>query len=145
MEYNRGYLDYEDFRDQYRFKEINEEQGKINKEGAYSNVYYIGKQGEFDFIVKRQYGGRKFYNFVKELSILSSISHRNIIGIEHWTIKNKRFYFSQKYCITLYDYFKSYNVTHQELHEIFKGIYSAVKFLHEHNIVHLDIKLENLV
>jgi serine/threonine protein kinase len=146
-EYPNGYLDYEDFRNLYKFKEIDKDENKMNTTGAYSNVYYIGKNDEFNYIVKRQHGGRKFYNFVKELSILSSIDHPNIIKVLHWTLKNKRFYFSQKYCISIVEYFESYskNLTYDKMHDIFRQIYSAIKFLHDNNIIHLDIKLENIV
>lgn len=138
-----GYLEYKDFKKKYKFTEKSEKVG----DGSYGDVYIASSSVDaLQYVVKKHYGGKKFFNFVKEISIINSINHPNIVKIENWTVNGKRYYFSQRYGIPLYllsEY--SRNFDEEKMYRIYQGIYSAIKFLHSKNIVHMDIKPENMI
>jgi serine/threonine protein kinase len=144
-----SYLNHRDFLKKYKFNEKEED----FTEGRHGKVYYVfDKSGFPTHIIKKQHGGGKFCGFVKELSILKSVEHPNISQISNWTISGKNFYFAQPYGIELADYVKYLKDNKEKitdvknkLYKIFNDIYSAIKFLHSKNIVHLDIKLDNFI
>lgn len=112
--------------------------GNLNQ-GGYGTIVQTG-----NYIIKIQ---DNFPAFVRELSILRSIEHPNIIRIEGWTNDNKNFYMAQKKGISIYE---AINET-KELNmgkfynNIFDKMFNAIDFLHQGNIVHLDIKKDNIV
>lgn len=46
---------------------------------------------------------------------------------------------------TLFDYIQKNNIDNEEIISIFIGLMEAVAFIHERNIVHWDIKPENII
>ncbi len=96
---------------------------------------------------------RVLEQFRKELKSLYGLSHKNIIkivGVEK-TINN--IYLILEYCNggTLYDYAQYYKRVNKSrlpeliVQKIIKQVIDGLKFMHKNNIIHRDIKLENIL
>ncbi|EAR86254.2 Serine/Threonine kinase domain protein (macronuclear) [Tetrahymena thermophila SB210] len=93
---------------------------------------------------------QKKKNVQREISILKKISHPHCIGMQ------KTFENSKNICVvmeyvgkdSLYTYLKSFEgrkLPEEEAKRIFKQIIKGVSYLHTNNIIHRDMKLENLL
>ncbi len=96
---------------------------------------------------------RQMEQFKKELKTLYRLSHKNIIkivGVEK-TINNV--YLILEFCNggTLYDYNEFYKRTYKNrlpeliVQKIIRQVIEGLKFMHKNNIIHRDIKLENIL
>ncbi|KAK4946221.1 hypothetical protein LTR10_014733 [Elasticomyces elasticus] len=87
--------------------------------------------------------------YLREVEILASISHPNIIGIEKVYVTDSTVYMMQDLVTAgdLFSYIESKNgrLLEVEAAVIIRQILIALCFLHEHNIVHRDIKPENIL
>jgi non-specific serine/threonine protein kinase len=89
--------------------------------------------------------------FFEEMSVISHIKHRNIINIIDYFEMN-----NTAYIVTPYEYgmllssyisslkYEQIRCAEQDVLKIFIGILEAVKALHENNILHLDLKTNNI-
>ena len=88
------------------------------------------------------------YNLSREGRLISNLSHPNIIKIYN-------FYTYENYLYNVMEYAKGGELTQlinskdetpeTKIKDIFKQIYSAVKYLHNKNIIHRDLKTNNIV
>lgn len=82
----------------------------------------------------------------KEIEIMASMVHPHIIAI-HEVFENKeKIVLVMEYASRgeLYDYADQHDISTQEVQRIFRQIVSAVAFCHMNNVVHRDLKLENI-
>ncbi|KEF60574.1 CAMK protein kinase [Exophiala aquamarina CBS 119918] len=105
-----------------------------------------------DWINERKRGKsveEKLKLYFREIEILASINHPNIIGIEKVFITNNTLYMMQNLVTAgdLFSYIESKNgmLLEVEAAGIIRQILVAVSFLHERNIVHRDIKPDNIL
>ncbi|KAK5052160.1 hypothetical protein LTR84_002964 [Exophiala bonariae] len=87
--------------------------------------------------------------YLSKIEILTSINHPNIIGIEKVFITDDTMYMMQN-LVTAGDLFSYIESRHGKLQEaeaaaIIRQILIAVSFLHKRNIVHRDIKPDNIL
>lgn len=93
---------------------------------------------------------RKMKNVRREIAILQSINHPHIIGL-HSTIENaKQIHLIMEYCgkTSLHAYLKAKNgrrLDDAEAKRVFYQICQGISYCHAKNIVHRDLKLENLL
>ena len=85
----------------------------------------------------------------KEAELLKSLNHRHIVQIVNFfALKNMKVTFVMEYLEggELGEYLKKKGrLEEQEACEIFKQLVSAVYFCHLNNIIHRDLKLENIL
>lgn len=89
-----------------------------------------------------------FSTFEKEIGILGSLRHPNIILFYGGTVKPPRVGIITEFCQNgdLSQYLeKNKNIPIKKKLEWIKGIVSAMVFLHEKNVIHRDLKPENVL
>ncbi|ETW63819.1 serine/threonine protein kinase [Plasmodium falciparum UGT5.1] len=89
-------------------------------------------------------------NFIKKYLFLKNNPHKNIISIYDIFCNNNYICIIMDYCegSTLLDYFMSLvpgSLDVYEIKKIMKNIFIALDFFHSNNIIHRDIKLENIM
>lgn len=88
-------------------------------------------------------------NFMKEIAILRTLDHPNILKIYEFYHDEKCFYLISEYCENgdIFDKIQSNNGPFSEYTAayIIYQILSAILYCHSHNIVHRDIKAENVL
>lgn len=120
--------------------------------GGYSTVYLTEHKKTkkryalkcCDRIKKNRDRSEKAYT---EIAVLQKLKHPHIITLKGWFEDENCVYLVLQY-ISGKDIAKHYKQTlpdRRELRKIMKQLISAVKYLNENNIVHRDIKLENIL
>ena len=126
--------------------------------GAFGEVYLTSKIG-----TKEKFATKKIdKKFIKEkkkkyldneIKILNEISHENIIKLFEVKETYNSYYLVMELCTggSLFDcldeYQKKYNQPFSEeiVQYLMKQIVSAIKYIHNKNIIHRDLKLENIL
>lgn len=84
----------------------------------------------------------------REIAILKSISHPNIVKLHHVVTTPTQIGLIIQYASggELFDYILAKRFLKEaEAKRLFAQLVSGVNYLHEHNVVHRDLKLENLL
>ena len=82
-----------------------------------------------------------------EIDILKKLSHPNIVRIYEFYESNNNFYLINEYCDggELYNYINKSTLNEQQLSILFYQVFSGLCYLHENNILHRDMKPENIL
>ena len=114
------------------------------------NCYYATKQIDREKADKPDY--QKY--FQNELNILRSLNHPNIVHLEDLKVDNKYYYIVMEYINggSLTDCLKNYqkrnngkSFPEEIVQYLMRQIVDAVKYLHDKNIIHRDLKLDNIM
>ena len=99
-------------------------------------------------IIDKERLTNKLYMLVRELQILKTLDHPNIIKFDEIYEDEKYFYIVQELCTggeLLDRIIKNKFFYEDEARVIFKKLLSAVSHMHQLNIVHRDLKPENIL
>jgi len=127
--------------------------------GSYGDVYFTTKKNS-DLIFatkkidkKRAMSRTQKTYFLNEINILKSTDHENIIKLHEIKNTEHNFYMIMEYCNggSLMDNFNSYFLKHSKalpenhVQHILRQIASGLYYLHKCDIIHRDLKLENIL
>jgi len=90
----------------------------------------------------------EIYNISREAILMESFKHRNIIKFIHSYIFENQFYMVMEYARggELGNYLnKAKILTEFEARRVFKQLHEAVRYIHSKNVVHRDLKPNNIL
>tara|TARA_B100000674_G_scaffold499276_1_gene543527 strand:- start:210 stop:1106 length:897 start_codon:yes stop_codon:yes gene_type:complete len=83
---------------------------------------------------------------VNEIDIHNKLKHKNIVRLHDYFCNTSGMVLFMDYCgCDLFDYYKKNELSNNEISEIFKQLVKAINYMHNKNIYHQDIKLENIL
>ena len=114
-----------------------------------SNIPYATKKIRRELADSQKY----FKYFASEMMSLKNLCHKNIIKLKELKITKNHYYIIIEYCNggTLKDNFEKYRnkfgkiFPEKIIQHFIRQIVEAVNYLHSQNIVHRDLKLENML
>ena len=119
--------------------------------GSYGDVFLA-----MNIYTKEKFAIKKIYKtnedllsdgiLIDEIEILKNLSHPDIVKIIEFYGTQEAYYIVNEYCSggELYDKAIGY-LSETQVSVIFKQILSGLSYLHSNNIVHRDLKLENIL
>ncbi|KAJ8314862.1 hypothetical protein KUTeg_007012 [Tegillarca granosa] len=130
----------------------NYEEGELIGQGTFGKVFKVrhketGVDWAMKVINKEKAGGQGIKLLEREVTILKRVQHENIIALNEVYESPKRMYLMMEYCEggELKDGLDKSIYTESETLTIVRKLASAIKYLHKLDIVHRDLKLENIL
>jgi carbon catabolite-derepressing protein kinase len=98
-------------------------------------------------LVKGRMTQEELQRALREIDILKKLHHPNIAALYDVIEDDSAINIVMEYCSqTLFDYIKQNRcLTEEKSREMFKEILSAIQYCHSHNIIHRDIKHDNIL
>ena len=127
--------------------------------GTFGEVYLTQKDGSMNYYAtkrmeKKMVDDPRYKKYFKnEISILQRLIHPNIIRLEDLKATLNHYYIIMEYCnggslnqcLNRYKELYHRPFTEEIVQYIMKQVLSAVKFIHSQNIIHRDLKLDNIL
>lgn len=135
--------------------------GKLLREEYYGKVHISKKKGDDKNLYATRILEREkiekekdLYNYLnKEINILQSLKHPNVVKLEDIKKTKTHFYLTMEYCNgadlpkALEKYKEKYGKPFSEeiVQHLMTQLISAIKYIHEKGIIHKNINLENIM
>ena len=127
--------------------------------GTFGEVYLTQKDGSMNYYAtkrmeKKMVDDPRYKKYFKnEISILQRLFHPNIIRLEDLKATLNHYYIIMEYCnggslnqcLNRYKELYHRPFTEEIVQYIMKQVVSAVKYIHAQNIIHRDLKLDNIL
>lgn len=120
--------------------------------GSYGTVLAViekstGTNYAIKIVNKFSSGPKNLLNMQRELSVLKTVNHPNIIILYRVYESNKKYYMIFEQCgDNLFNVFKKkFPFNEKNVKKIMKQLVGAVYYLHKNDIVHRDIKMDNIL
>ena len=127
--------------------------------GTFGEVYLTQKDGSMNYYAtkrmeKKMVDDPRYKKYFKnEISILQRLIHPNIIRLEDLKATLNHYYIIMEYCnggslnqcLNRYKELYHRPFTEEIVQYIMKQVVSAVKYIHAQNIIHRDLKLDNIL
>ena len=127
--------------------------------GTFGEVYLTQKDGSMNYYAtkrmeKKMVDDPRYKKYFKnEISILQRLFHENIIRLEDLKATLNHYYIIMEYCnggslnqcLNRYKELYHRPFTEEIVQYIMKQVVSAVKYIHSQNIIHRDLKLDNIL
>ena len=132
---------------------------KLLGKGSYGEVYLTSKAGKSELFatknMDRKYADKpNASKYLKnEIAILRELKHKNIVLLEDIKITKNHYYLVMEYCnggtlsSCLKKYQQMYGVPFSEeiVQYLMKQIIDGIRYIHNKNIIHRDLKLDNIL
>jgi len=121
--------------------------------GAFAKVRKVSrKRDRYEFalkiIKKKGRSKEELERFEREICILSKLRHRNVVQLINWSQTTKRIFMVQTLC-NGGDVFQRLldqkTLNEKETANVVRRVAEGLKYIHDNNIVHRDIKPDNLM
>ena len=115
--------------------------------GTFGTVFLCQKENEnsLQSIKKLAKNTTTKQEFIHELSMLQNLSHPNIISLHNYCETQKAYYLTTTHCLTDLFPFLSNRITERQLAEIAFQLLSILSYFEKKQILHRDLKLENIM
>ena len=127
--------------------------------GSFGEVYLTTKEGQHEVYatkkMDREYADNpKVSKYLKnEISILKELNHKNIVKLIDVKITQSHYYLIMEFCNggSLSECLKKYQkdnnkpFTEEIVQHLMRQIIDGIKYIHNKNIVHRDLKLDNIL
>jgi serine/threonine protein kinase len=124
---------------------------KVLGAGHYGEVSVVkieGVQGQ-EYVMKTFKSESLSADALTETSMLTSLKHPNVIFVEYLTVdvgaEIRINMFMKKYRSDLLRYMSSKNLSSEEVRNIFRQILQGLEYIHSQNIIHRDLKSQNVL
>jgi serine/threonine protein kinase len=123
---------------------------KILGAGEYGEVSVVKVDGLANEYVMKTFKNKSLSeDALTETSMLTSLKHPNVIFVEYLTVdlgaEIRINLFMKKYNSDLYRYMSSKILSQDEVRNIFRQILQGLEYIHSQNIVHRDLKSQNVL
>ena len=132
---------------------------KLLGKGSYGEVYLTSKKGRSELLatkkMERKYADQpNVSKYLKnEIAILRELNHKNIVKLEDIKATKTHYYLVMEYCnggalsecLKKYEQLYGLPFSEEIVQYLMRQIIDGIRYIHNRNIIHRDLKLDNIL